>query len=119
MFPPFFERKLLEALVALEGQSIQVVLLKSIQLLNVKWFGSALWTHRLFEFVQARNADENIAIGAFLQLVSQFQTHYTLEVFESYSMTVKEVLLVDEVFKFSILLSVKPRKECFFINHRQ
>ena len=70
MFPPFFERKLLGALVALEGQSIQVVLLKSIQPLAGKGFGSAVQTQRRFVFVQARNTDESFAIGAFFQLVS-------------------------------------------------
>ena len=121
MFPPFFERKLLGALTALEGQSIQVVLLKPIQPLAGKGFGFAAWTQRFFVFVQARNADESMAIDAFFQLVSQFQTQYTLEVSEIYSMAVNEVFFVDEVFEFSTLkpfLALKLGEECFFIYHR-
>ena len=107
VFPPFFECKGLAAIGALEGQSIQVVLLKSIQPLAAKGFGFTAWTHRLFVFVQARNADKSMAIDAFFQLVSQFQTQHALEVSV---ITVKEVLFMYELFKLPTLDTLKLRK---------
>ena len=102
MLSPFFEFERLGALGAVEVQSIQVALFKSIQIIAGKGFRSAVRTQRFFVFIEARNTDKSLTIRTFFQLVPQRPTHPTLQVCVIDAVGGPPVIFVDEFVEFSV-----------------
>ena len=121
--PPFFIRKPFATLFAVKIQSIQMALLKPIQIKASKGLGLAMRTYRFFVFVEAGNAEESLALSAFFQLVPQLQTNATLEVIMGYPLSRVEASFVDEAIKLSfpglLLLVLNFSKDIFFVKYGQ